>query len=243
MNRRPDTRPADRGLDEVELLILAVLAVVGLVVFLPVLAVAVPLATSIESRGWRRWPALAAGLLLTALVVVGGGWDAYRHTLLSLWLHLRADQPSRPVELSALAPLGLAGGILGAPLLQAVVHHRNEREITRHYLELSAPGRVGRLLDRRESRPGHRHRFPRARPHCGSGFPRRHPGTARRVARRPGSDRQPAAGHPGLGSQRAGNRYVVHPDDIRRLHQGEAFIIHGGHALKLRVRAGGQPPG
>ena len=42
--------------------------------------------------------------------------------------------------------------------------------------------------------------------------------------------------HTGLGSQRAGNRYVVHPDDIRRLHQGEAFIIHGGQALKLRVR-------
>jgi len=42
--------------------------------------------------------------------------------------------------------------------------------------------------------------------------------------------------HTGLGSQRAANRYVVHPDDIRRLHQGEAFIIHAGEALKLRVR-------
>jgi hypothetical protein len=42
--------------------------------------------------------------------------------------------------------------------------------------------------------------------------------------------------HTGLGSQRAGNRYIVHPDDIRRLHQGEAFIIHGGQALKVRVR-------
>jgi hypothetical protein len=42
--------------------------------------------------------------------------------------------------------------------------------------------------------------------------------------------------HTGLGSQRAGNRYVVHPDDIRRLHQGEAFIVHSGQALKLRVR-------
>ena len=42
--------------------------------------------------------------------------------------------------------------------------------------------------------------------------------------------------HTGLGSQRAGNRYVVHPDDIRRLHQEEAFIIHSGQALKLRVR-------
>lgn len=45
--------------------------------------------------------------------------------------------------------------------------------------------------------------------------------------------------HTGLGTQRAGNRYVVHPDDIRRLYRGEAFIIHGGHALKVRVR----PPG
>jgi hypothetical protein len=44
-----------------------------------------------------------------------------------------------------------------------------------------------------------------------------------------------ALDHTGLGSQRAGNRYVVHPDDIRRLHQGEAFVIHGGHALTLRV--------
>jgi hypothetical protein len=41
----------------------------------------------------------------------------------------------------------------------------------------------------------------------------------------------------GLGSQRAGNRYIVHPDDIRRLNQGEAFVIHGGQALKLRVRS------
>jgi hypothetical protein len=32
--------------------------------------------------------------------------------------------------------------------------------------------------------------------------------------------------HTGLGSQRAGNRYVVHPDDIRRLHQGEAPDKH-----------------
>lgn len=42
--------------------------------------------------------------------------------------------------------------------------------------------------------------------------------------------------HTGLGSQRAGNRYAVHPDEVRKLGQGEAFIIHGGHALKLRLR-------
>jgi hypothetical protein len=45
--------------------------------------------------------------------------------------------------------------------------------------------------------------------------------------------------HTGLGSQRAGNRYVVHPDDIRRLQQGEAFIVHSGHALMLHVRLPG----
>ncbi len=49
--------------------------------------------------------------------------------------------------------------------------------------------------------------------------------------------------HTGLGSQRAGNRYVVHPDEIRRLHQGEAFVIHGGQALKLRVRLPRFPAG
>jgi hypothetical protein len=53
----------------------------------------------------------------------------------------------------------------------------------------------------------------------------------------PGTDEQThTVGHTGLGSQRTGNRYVVHPDDIRRLHQGEAFVIHSGEALKLRVR-------
>jgi hypothetical protein len=42
--------------------------------------------------------------------------------------------------------------------------------------------------------------------------------------------------HTGLGSQRAGNRYIVHPDEIRRLHEGEAFMIYSGQALKLKVR-------
>ncbi len=42
--------------------------------------------------------------------------------------------------------------------------------------------------------------------------------------------------HTGLGSQRAGNRYIVHPDEIRCLHEGEAFMIYSGQALKLKVR-------
>lgn len=43
-------------------------------------------------------------------------------------------------------------------------------------------------------------------------------------------------GHTGLGSQRAGNKYVVHPDAVRSLQQGEAYAIHGGCAAHLLVR-------
>jgi hypothetical protein len=42
--------------------------------------------------------------------------------------------------------------------------------------------------------------------------------------------------HTGLGSQRVGNRFVVHPDEVRGLATGEAFLIHGGQMLRLRVR-------
>jgi hypothetical protein len=143
VNRPPDPQPADRGLDEVELVVLAALAVAAVVVCLPALVVAVPLAMTIEGRGWRRWPALAAGAALIGLVVVVGGWDAYRHTVVSFWLHLRSHQPFRPVELVALAPLGVAGGIVAGPLLQVVMHHRNEHEVTRHYRDLSQARRTG----------------------------------------------------------------------------------------------------
>jgi DNA polymerase III delta prime subunit len=43
--------------------------------------------------------------------------------------------------------------------------------------------------------------------------------------------------HTGLGSQRAGNRFVVHPDHVRALRCGECFFITGGAAMRLRVRA------
>jgi len=42
--------------------------------------------------------------------------------------------------------------------------------------------------------------------------------------------------HTGLGSQRVANRYVVHPDELRGLATGEAFLINGGRMLRLRVR-------
>jgi hypothetical protein len=36
----------------------------------------------------------------------------------------------------------------------------------------------------------------------------------------------------GLGSQRAGNQYVVHPDEVRALRRGEAFLMSGGQAVR-----------
>lgn len=44
-------------------------------------------------------------------------------------------------------------------------------------------------------------------------------------------------GHTGLGRQRAGNRYVLHPDEVRALSRGEAFVLHTGQALRIHTRA------
>jgi conjugal transfer pilus assembly protein TraD len=51
-----------------------------------------------------------------------------------------------------------------------------------------------------------------------------------------------ALDHTGLGSQRAGNRYVVHPDEVRGMRRGEAFIVNAGNALRVRVRNSSGPP-
>jgi hypothetical protein len=154
MNRPPDTRPAEPGFDIVQFVVMAAVAVGILAVCLPALVVAVPLGMAIESGGWRRWPALVVGGALTGLVVLAGGWDAYRHTVTSFWAHLRFDHPFRPVELLALLPLGAAGGILAAPLLPTIVHHRNEHEATRHYRELSQARRSRTQARRTVGRTG-----------------------------------------------------------------------------------------
>jgi len=122
--------------------VLGAVAVGALAVCLPALVVAVPLAVAIENGGWRRWPALVVGGTLTGLVVLAGGWDAYRHTIVSLWAHFRFHNPFHPVELVALLPLGVAGGILAAPLLPTFLHHRNEHEATRHHRHLSQERRT-----------------------------------------------------------------------------------------------------
>jgi hypothetical protein len=148
MNRPAETRRDEPGLDVFEIVILAAVSAAAMAVCLPALVVAVPLGMAIENGGWRRWPAVVGGAVLTGLVVLAGGWDAYRHTVYSLWAYLRFHHPFRPVELLALLPLSIAGGILAAPLLPALLHHRNEHEATRHYRELSH-ARRGRTQARR----------------------------------------------------------------------------------------------
>ena len=154
MNRPAEARPAEPTFDWFELVILAAVTAAALAVCLPALLVAVPLGMAIESGGWRRWPAVAGGAVLTGVVVFAGGWDAYRHTVYSLWVHLRFDHPFRPVELLALVPLGLAGGILAGPLLPTFLHHRNEHEATRHYRELSQARRGRTQAERTVGRAG-----------------------------------------------------------------------------------------
>ena len=154
MNRPAETRPAEPGFDWLELVILAAVTAAALAVCLPALLVAVPLGMAIEGGGWRRWPAVAGGAVLTGLVVLAGGWDAYRHTVYSFWVHLRFHHPFRPAELLALVPLSLAGGILAGPLLPTLLHHRNEHEATRHYRELSQTRRGRTQAQRTVGRAG-----------------------------------------------------------------------------------------
>ena len=137
MNRPAETRPAESDFDLLQFMVLSAVAIAALVVCLPALVVAVPLAMAIEKGGWRRWPILVLGGALTGLVVLAGGWDAYRHTIVSLWAHVRFNHPFQPVELVPLIPLSVVAGILAAPLLPTFLHHRNEHEATRHYRHLS----------------------------------------------------------------------------------------------------------
>lgn len=154
MNRTAETRPAEPDFDLLGFVILRVVAVATFVVCVPALVVAVPLGMAIENGGWRRWPALVAGGVLCGLVVLAGGWDAYRHTVVSLWAHLRFHRPFRAVELLAMLPLGAAGGILAAPVLPTIVHHRDEHEATRHYRHLSQARRSRAQAERAVGRGG-----------------------------------------------------------------------------------------
>ncbi|HMC70215.1 MAG TPA: hypothetical protein VKJ07_13755, partial [Mycobacteriales bacterium] len=147
----PTTRQ-EPGLDMVVAQFLLVALVVVLVS--PALIVAVPLALLIDERGWRRWPAFLVGGVAVAIVVLFGGWDAYRLTWAHVWNHVRFHQPINWWNLLGLAPIGLTAGVVGGPLLHFLFHTRNEHEVTRHHRELSDRRRVhtqvGRTITRLE---------------------------------------------------------------------------------------------
>ncbi len=119
---------------------------------LPALVVAVPLAIATDRYGWRRWPTFIAGGVATALVVLLGGWDVYTATWAGVWNHFRNDAPMYWRNLLGLVPLGLTAGVVGGPVLQVFVHHRNEHEATRHFREVSVKRRTRAQAQRRVER-------------------------------------------------------------------------------------------
>lgn len=115
----------------------AVLVAAVIVVSAPALILGVPLAVTIDRRGWRRWPALLVGTGLVATAVALGAWDTYRTTWAHAWEAVRDDGSFHSSHLLGQAPFGLAAGVLLGPVLQIAIHHRNEHETTRHHREVS----------------------------------------------------------------------------------------------------------
>jgi hypothetical protein len=124
--------------DELDLLVAQVLlAVAAAVIIGPALMIALPLAFTIDQRGWRRWPWFLAGAIASAGVVALGGWDAYWAAWAEVWRTLHRGTPLDPATLLGFVPLAGAGGVALGPVLQISVRHRNEHESTRHHREVS----------------------------------------------------------------------------------------------------------
>ncbi|MBW3614419.1 MAG: hypothetical protein KY439_03805 [Actinobacteria bacterium] len=115
---------------------------------LPALLIAAPLALLIEGRGWRRWPALAAGAAATALAVRLGAWEAYVATLTAIGRAVRGTEDLRLIELLGLGPLAVPAGVTAGPILDVLWTHRNEHEATRHSREVVAERRARVQADR-----------------------------------------------------------------------------------------------
>jgi hypothetical protein len=126
------TRGPSPRADPIDGLAGPLIAAVALVVVAPAAATATTLAWLIDRRGWRRWPALLAGMGVTAVIATLGGAAAARHAL--LLLASRANPPAAltAMEVGWIAALQVAAGIAVAPVLLAVTHHRDEHETTRH---------------------------------------------------------------------------------------------------------------
>lgn len=129
--------PTDQR-DELDLLVAQVLLAAAVTVIVgPALVIAVPLAFTIDQRGWRRWPWFLGGAGATAGVVALGGWDAYWATWADVWRTIRHGSSLDPVALLGFLPLAGAAGVALGPVLQIGVRHRNEHEATRHHREVS----------------------------------------------------------------------------------------------------------
>ena len=142
MTRGPSPRA-----DPIDGLAGPMLAAVALVVA-PAAVTATTLAWLIDRRGWRRWPALLAGMGVTAVIATLGGGAAARHAL-----SLIASRANRPAALTAvevgwIAALQAAAGIAVAPLLLVVSHHRDEHETTRHGRRMSRRRRAETQAER-----------------------------------------------------------------------------------------------
>ncbi len=91
--------PTDQR-DELDLLVAQVLLAAAVTVIVgPALVIAVPLAFTIDQRGWRRWPWFLGGAGATAGVVALGGWDAYWATWADVWRTIRHGSSLDPVAL------------------------------------------------------------------------------------------------------------------------------------------------
>lgn len=144
--------PGARRTDVTDQLAGPVMAAAALIVLAPAAAAATTLAWLIDRRGWRRWPALLAGVLATALVAVVGGAAAVSHVLARFGSNAHRPAPLGATDVAGIAALQIAAGIAAAPLLVVVIHYRDDHETTRHHRHRSRSRRAavqaGRLLTR-----------------------------------------------------------------------------------------------
>jgi hypothetical protein len=133
--------PAPRA-DLVDQVAGPVLATAVLVVLAPAALTATTVAWLIDRRGWRRWPALLAGVVATTLVWCAGGGAALRHALTVLGAvgHQAGTLGARDV--AGCAALQVGAGLAAAPGLTTVLHHRDDQAATRHHLERSRARRT-----------------------------------------------------------------------------------------------------
>jgi conjugal transfer pilus assembly protein TraD len=147
----PESTQVER--DELDLFVAQMLLVVAAVVLAgPALAIGGPLAIAIDRRGWRRWPTLLTGAVLVGLGVAAGAWDTYVATWAAIWHTVHDGAAFHRLDLLGLVPIAVAAGIALGPVLQMVVHHRNEHEGTRHHREVSDTRRARAQEERRLGR-------------------------------------------------------------------------------------------